>query len=67
MIVGEDLPQTKLTREDVIEIKDLLDKTPRTAGGLLPRGFVPRLAEDYGVSTMTINRIKRGDTWRWMF
>lgn len=63
---GEQLPQTKLTEDDVRDIREELANAPRTRAGYIEYGFVPRLAADYCVSTMTINRIKNGKTWEWL-
>lgn len=52
---GEDLPQTVLTRADVLSIDRQLSLKTKT-----------QLALEYGVSTGTIKSIANGQTWSWL-
>lgn len=55
--VGEDAQAAKLTEDEVREIKSAPVSGPLRASNY-------RLARKYGVSDVTISRIRRGTTWR---
>ena len=53
---GEDHPKSKLTKDDVREIR-------RRHGLGVPKS---RLATDYGVSVVTIKSVLSGASWGWL-
>lgn len=53
---GEKLPQSKLTTEQVIEIKKLLNMDIKNS----------RIAKDFHVSGSSISAIKKGRNWNWV-
>lgn len=66
MIVrGSKLPHSKLTEDDVIDIREEVARL-QDRGGWMPRGEKKRLADDYCVSRRTIENIRNGKAWRWL-
>ena len=53
-LIGENAPNAKLTLQNVLEIKKLLEMDVRYS----------RLAKDFGVSASTIGAIKRKQNWK---
>ena len=62
---GSDLPQSKLTEEDVIEIRAEVAANVDEIGWL-PRWYGQELGARYGVSRSTISNIRRGYCWGWV-
>lgn len=60
---GKDLPQSKLTEEDVIEARKLHAEYMQTIKDLNSTFSIPALAKRYGVHERTMEKAISGITW----
>lgn len=66
MLRGENHPQSKLTSEQVIEIRKLATMANKNIRKIDKGGNYKEIAKKYNICASTIVQIVRGSSWKWL-